>query len=96
MSAYSVIDVTPNSNDWVDDYVAQTSSIVTRHGGKYIARTSNHERLEGQAENPAMRVIIEWPSIQSAKAFMSDPDYVPHLKARTAGSTSNHFVVEGL
>ncbi|MBU3002454.1 DUF1330 domain-containing protein [Paraglaciecola arctica] len=96
MTAYSVLDVTPNCNDWVEDYVAQTSSIVARHGGKYIARTSNHERLEGQGENPAMRVIIEWPSIQSAKAFMSDPDYLPHLKARTAGSTSHHFVVEGL
>ncbi len=27
--------------------------------------------------------------------FMNDPDYRPHLDARTAGSTSYHFVIEG-
>ena len=26
---------------------------------------------------------------------MSDPAYVPHLKARTAGSNSHHFLIEG-
>lgn len=27
-------------------------------------------------------------------AFMNDPEYVPHLQARTAGSNSFHFLVE--
>ena len=26
---------------------------------------------------------------------MSDPAYEPHLKARTAGSNSHHFLIEG-
>ena len=31
----------------------------------------------------------------AAEAFMSDPEYVPHLQARTAGSKSDHFLIEG-
>lgn len=26
---------------------------------------------------------------------MSDPDYAPHLEARTAGSISHHYLIEG-
>jgi uncharacterized protein (DUF1330 family) len=29
------------------------------------------------------------------EAVMNDPAYLPHLKARTAGSNSHHFLIEG-
>ncbi|WP_152557090.1 DUF1330 domain-containing protein, partial [Photobacterium sanctipauli] len=41
-----------------------------------------------------LRIIIEWPSREAAVNFMNDPEYVPHLKARTAGSVSHHALVE--
>jgi uncharacterized protein (DUF1330 family) len=53
MSAYSVLEITPNSYDWV----ALASELVAKYGGKYIARTSNHERLEGEGENPALVIL---------------------------------------
>ncbi len=67
----------------------------TRHQArrKVSCRTSSHESLEG--EGAALRIIIEWSSKEAAQAFMSDPSYVPHLKARTAGSNSHHFLIEG-
>ena len=94
MSYYSVLDVTPTSEDWIPDYLPTANRLVTKHGGKYLARTSNHERLEGQSEAVALRIIISWPSKEAAKAFMDDPEYVPHLEARTNGSVSNHFLIE--
>ena len=94
MPYYSVLDVTPTNEDWIPSYIGPANELVAKHGGKYLARTSSHERLEGQGE-AALRIIIEWPSEKAAKAFMSDPGYVPHLRARTAGSTSNHFLIEG-
>lgn len=54
-----------------------------------------HERLEGDAQSPALRIIIEWPSHKAAIDFMNDPEYTPHLKARTAGSVSHHALIEG-
>jgi uncharacterized protein (DUF1330 family) len=95
MSYYSVLEITPNSDDWVADYVACASGLVAKYGGKYIARTSSHERLEGEGEHPAIRVIIEWPSKEAAITFMNDPEYVPHLKARSLGSISHHVLIEG-
>ena len=95
MTYYSVLEVTPTDDTWVAAYIAQTGAVVARHGGKYLARTSSHERLEGEGDDTALRIILEWPSKENAIAFMNDPDYAPHLKARTAGSKSHHFLIEG-
>lgn len=95
MTYYSVLDVTPTNEDWIAEYVDPVTKLIAQHGGKYLARTSSHEQLEGDTKDAALRVIIEWPSKEAANAFMNDPQYVPHLKARTAGSNSNHYLVEG-
>lgn len=95
MAHYSVLEVTPIDTDWIAEYVGSVNALLARHGGKYLARTVNHERLEGEGDDPAMRIVIEWPSQEAAKAFMDDPDYRPHLEARTKGSVSHHFLVEG-
>ena len=70
MVYYSVLAVTPTSDDWVADYIASVNAIVARHGGKYLARTASHERLEAQGEDAALRIIIAWPSKEAAEAFM--------------------------
>jgi len=95
MSYYSVLAVTPTTDDWIPAYIGPANALVAKHGGKYLARTASHERLEGEGEDSALRIILEWPSKEAALAFMSDPEYVPHLKARTAGSVSHHFLIEG-
>lgn len=95
MAYYSVLAVTPTSEDWIPDYIGPANALVVQHGGKYLARTASHERLEGAGEDAALRIIIEWPSKDAAKAFMGDPAYRPHLEARTAGSNSDHFLIEG-
>ncbi|WP_394240993.1 DUF1330 domain-containing protein [Vibrio astriarenae] len=92
---YSVLEVTPTTDEWVADYIGPANKLVAQYGGKYVARTNSHECLEGQGEDPALRIIIEWPSRQAAIDFMNDPEYVPHLKARTEGSVSHHYLIEG-
>lgn len=74
MTYYSVLDVTPTSQDWAPAYVSVSNDLVEKHSGKYIARTNVHERLEGTGGAPVLRIIIEWPSRQAALDFMSDPD----------------------
>jgi len=95
MTDYSVLAVTPTIEEWVTDYIRPANALVAKHGGNYLARTSNHERFEGEGEGAALRIIIEWPSKEAAQAFISDPAYEPHLKARTVGSNSQHFLIEG-
>lgn len=95
MSYYSVLEVTPTTDAWIADYLEPANRLVARYGGKYLARTTSHERLEGQGEVPILRIIIEWSNKKNAVDFMNDEEYIPHLKARTAGSISHHFLIEG-
>lgn len=91
---YSVLEVTPTVEDWIPAYLEESGPLVAKHGGTYLARTASHERLEGSGEEVALRIIIEWPSAEHAKAFMNDEAYAPHLAARTAGSVSHHVLIE--
>jgi uncharacterized protein (DUF1330 family) len=95
MAYYSVLDVTPTSEDWIPDYLPTANERVAAHGGKYVARTTSHEQVEGDTQEAGLRIIIEWPSKEAAKAFMADEDYAPHLAARTTGSVSHHYLIEG-
>lgn len=94
MTYYSVLAVTPTNEDWIPDYIEPANALVAKHGGKYLARTATHEQVEGEKQDAALRIVIVWPAKENALAFMSDPGYVPHLNARTAGSESFHFLIE--
>ena len=93
MKHFSVLDVTPKTDEWIPDYLPTANKLVAKHGGKYLARTASHEQVEGDTQQAALRIIIEWPSKESAINFMEDPDYAPHLKARTNGSISHHYLI---
>lgn len=94
MSYFSVLDVTPTNEDWIPDYIGPANRLVAQYGGKYLARTANHQQIEGQDNPAALRIIIQWPSKQAALNFMQDPEYVPHLAARTKGSVSHHYLID--
>lgn len=95
MAYYSVLAVTPSSEDWIPDYLPTANALVAKHGGKYLARTASHEQIEGPDRPAALRIVLEWPSRDAAVSFMNDPEYKPHLEARTKGSDSFHFLIEG-
>jgi len=91
---YSVVLVTPTTDAWIPDYLATAGPLVQKHGGRYLARTQSHERLEG-SDSPGLIAIVEWPSKADADAFYAEPDYQPHLQARLAGATNTWYSVEG-
>ena len=91
---YSILDVTPTTDTWIPNYLPTANALVAKHGGTYLARTANHQQVEGETKEAAMRIIIQWPSKEAALNFMEDPEYATHLQARTAGSVSNHYLIE--
>ena len=74
MSCYSVLSVTPTSDDWIPGYIGLANALVAQHGSRYLARMPCHERLESEGENAALRIIIEWPSKEAAIASMNDKE----------------------
>ncbi len=73
-------------------------ALIEKHGGRYIVSTPEYERVEGEVRetDPAMIVILEWPSKEAETAFMTDPDYAPYHKARLEGATNNSFSMPGV
>lgn len=62
---------------------------VGRHGGTVLAAGTDHHWMAGDRH---ALVMIEFPSVDAAKAWEADPDYAT-VKSLRLESTSNRFEV---
>ncbi len=90
MKYYCVVEVDTTDPSWVSAYVQNVTKLVEARGGRYLARTSALEKIEGERSLPKLLVILEWPSKESAMAFYASEDYRPYLAGRLAGA-KNEF-----
>ena len=96
MPAYVIGMVTIHDPSWVEEYGPKVEAMVQSHGGKYVVRTTETEKLEGDGSVPTVTVLLEFPTIEQARAWYNSAEYQPWIKARQAGSTGNLFLVDGL
>jgi uncharacterized protein (DUF1330 family) len=94
MTAYAVFEVTITDSSFQERYMDPTARLVAKHGGRYIALGSP-EKIEGDRKPPSALVILEFPSVEAAKAWHEDPDYQPLIKLRQTGSMSEALLVNG-
>ena len=96
MKAYVIGSVQMRDDSWVKEYAAKTEAIVTRHGGRYLVRGSTLEQLEGPDPLPHVMVVIEFPSMERARAWHTDPEYAPLIKLRQAACDIELILAEGM
>jgi uncharacterized protein (DUF1330 family) len=96
MVAYAVVQLHVHDPSWIEGYLPPVAKLVEAHGGRYLASSQAPDHLEGESAVPSVSVIIEFPSVDAAKAFYADPGYAPHLEARLAGSSGDFWLMEGL
>ena len=63
-------------------------------GGRYAVRGGAMERLEN-AEGFTRLVVLEFPSLDAARAFYFSPEYAPLLKLRMETTESQVVLVDG-
>jgi uncharacterized protein (DUF1330 family) len=80
---------------WVAEYVKNVTKMVEQRGGRYLARTSKVEKVEGERKLPQVFLIIEWPSEEAAEAFYESEEYRPYREARIAGAKNEFLLVAG-
>ena len=95
MKCYSVAEIAITDQSWVPAYVKNVTRLVEQHGGRYLARTSKIERLEGERKVPQIFLIIEWPSHDVAKAFYECDEYRPYRQSRIEGAKNEFLLVGG-
>jgi uncharacterized protein (DUF1330 family) len=95
MKYYSVAEIDVTDRGWVREYVSNVTKIVERYGGRYLARTSNVEKIEGEREKPQIFLIVEWPSRDAAMTFYESEEYRPFRQSRMEGARNEFLLVAG-
>lgn len=95
MKAYVIVDITITDPSRYEQYKKLTPASLEAFGGKFIVRGGNAERLEGDWQ-PSRIVVVEFPSLQNAKAWWSSEEYAPAKALRQSAAVTQMIVVEGL
>jgi uncharacterized protein (DUF1330 family) len=94
MAAYVIGEVDITDPAAYDDYRKQVLAVVTRYGGRFIARGGKAEALEGAS--PRRVVLLEFPSMEQAQKWYRSPEYAPLIALRQRASTGRLILVEGV
>lgn len=94
MKAYIIVDVKVNNPSRYEDYKKLTPASLQPFGGKFIVRGGAVNALEGEWQ-PGRLVVIEFPSVEKAKAWWGSDVYAPAKAIRQASSETKMILVEG-
>ena len=94
MAVFMIAEVKVTDDGWIPEYAAKVHDIVHKHGGKYLSRSGSITPLEGTPPDLTLVALLQFPTVESVKAFASDPAYAPFAKARQAGTKSTLFIID--
>jgi uncharacterized protein (DUF1330 family) len=95
MAAYLIAQVTIDDPQVYRGYTARSPDIIAKHGGRFLARGGATEVLEGSADKRRL-VIVEFPSMEAARAFYNSDEYQQAKAIRTPASTAQFIIVQGI
>lgn len=94
MAAYIVVDIKVEDPARYEEYKKLAAATVAAYEGRYIVRGGATETLEGDW-SPNRLVVLEFPTVASAKEWWASEEYKPARAMRYASATSQMIVVEG-
>jgi uncharacterized protein (DUF1330 family) len=94
MPAYVIFDIHVDDADAYAPYRGPAGETVAAHGGRYLARGGATEVLEGEWELDRL-VVLEFPSVEQAKAWYDSPEYQEVAPIRQGASRGRAVIVDG-
>lgn len=79
----------------LEPYRQQMVKTLDAYGGKFIVRGSTPDVTEGEASKGRM-AIIEFDSLEKAKAWYNSPEYSALRPIRQSSTDSRVMIVEGV
>jgi uncharacterized protein (DUF1330 family) len=95
VSAYIIVEIEVTDPIGYEEYKKLAGATVEKYGGKYHVRGGKTEVLEGDW-NPKRIVVLEFPSIDRAKAWLNSEEYREPRKMRHRTAKTKMIVVEGV
>lgn len=96
MSAYIITTMEIHSSEWVDEYFAKIPHVILAHGGRFVARCNDVERLEGDDATPDGAFILQFNDRSQARAFWESEEFTFLRKLRVPGATVQALLVDGV
>ena len=95
MPAYVVVQITVRDAATYERYKELAPPSIAAYGGRYIVRGGATETLEG-SWRPTRFVVLEFPSVERARAWWNSPEYAAAKALRQASAETEMLLVEGL
>ena len=94
MKGYLILDLTINDFDGFTKYIEEIPTFINKHGGRYIVQGAEPEVMEGDW-CPNRVVVLEFPSTDTAREFLNDPEAQDLFALRYNTTTSKLIMAEG-
>lgn len=95
MSAYCVVEVEILDAARYENYKTLVAPSLAAYGGKFLVRGGTVETLEGDW-SPKRLVILEFPSMDQAKAWWASREYAEAKALRQATARTRMILAEGI
>jgi uncharacterized protein (DUF1330 family) len=95
MSVYAIGFLKVHDPAWQPEYRARLPAILAAHGGRLLAGGGAQEILEGSPPDSDAVIIIEFPSMDCARAWYSDPEHAPLIALRQTGAILDMLLAPG-
>jgi uncharacterized protein (DUF1330 family) len=95
MAAYVVLNIEVTNPEQYAGYVKAAGATVEQYGGRYLVRGGKAEKLEGSI-HPKRIVVLEFPSLERAKAWWDCEEYREPKALRQSASISDTILVDGV
>ncbi|MDJ0665571.1 MAG: DUF1330 domain-containing protein [Acidimicrobiia bacterium] len=91
---YAIVLLDVEDRELYVEYGRKSTEIEERYGGKSLIASDANEVVDGTW--PAQRVVVlEFPDIEKARGWYSDPDYRQLIPLRHEATESAVLLVEG-
>ncbi len=95
MSAFLIVDTKIENPGAYEEYKKLAKPIAEKYGGVYRARGGEMDIRETDLWTPTRMVIIEFPDMDSARAFADSDEYAPVKPLRRNNAKCTLLILDG-
>lgn len=95
MAGYVIADSEVTDQEVFNEFLVRGKPFVEAMGGRYLVRGGGFEVVQGGWQ-PRRLVVIEFDTVEQARAWQDSPDYAETKRLLNASSNTSLVIVEGV